>query len=54
MNEVLAMLKKYRVAASRMCDRWADGDKAVKNELWKNLHGLESDALEIIERAEKK
>lgn len=52
-GEVLAMLKQYRVAASRMCDRWAEGDQAVKNELWKALHGLESDALEVIERAEK-
>lgn len=51
--EVLAMLKKYRVAASRMCDKWAEGDQAVKNELWKALHNLEVDALEIIERAEK-
>ncbi len=52
-GEVLSMLKKYRVAASRMCDRWAEGDQAVKNELWKALHGLESDALEMIERAER-
>ncbi len=52
-GEVLAMLKKYRVSASRMCDRWAEGDQAVKNELWKALHGLESDALEVIERAEE-
>lgn len=52
-GEVLSMLKKYRVAASRMCSRWAEGDQAVKDELWKSLHALESDALEIIERAEK-
>lgn len=53
-GEVLDMLKKYRVAASRMCDRWAEGDQAVKNELWKALHGLESDALDVIARAEGK
>lgn len=52
-SEILSMLKKYRIAASRMCDRWADGDQSVKNELWKALHGLESEAIDIIERAER-
>ena len=54
MSEVLTMLKKYRVAASRMCDRWAEGDQAVKHELWKNLHELEAEAIEVIERAERR
>lgn len=54
MNEVLMMLKKYRVAASRMLDRWAEGNPVVKAALWADLHGLETEALEIIERAEKK
>lgn len=52
-SEVLDMLKKYRVAASRMCDRWAEGDQAVKDELWRTLHSLEVDALDIIAKAEK-
>ena len=53
-SQLLAMLKKYRIAASRMLDRWAEGDQAVKNTLWKNLHELEYEALDIIEIAEKK
>jgi hypothetical protein len=35
------------VAANRMLDDWAEGDDAVKNSLWRNLHML---AGEIAER----
>lgn len=34
-------LWKYRSAQRRMLDKWADGDNAVKTELWRGLHDCE-------------
>lgn len=34
-------LWKYRSAQRRMLDKWADGDNAVKTELWRSLHDCE-------------
>ena len=48
---LVEMLHEYRVAQSRMKDRWAEGDKGVKSDLWKNLHSLEERALDLLEKA---
>jgi predicted metal-dependent hydrolase len=34
-------LMQYVVAQSRMRDRWAEGDDAVKATLWRDLHSCE-------------
>ena len=34
-------LSAYVKAQSRMADRWSEGDKAVKRELWQKLHNCE-------------
>ncbi|MFY1588979.1 hypothetical protein ACN267_31315 [Micromonospora sp. WMMD734] len=31
-------IRDLLVAADRMRDRWAEGDEAVRRELWTNLH----------------
>lgn len=62
-NEYLKLLNHYRdqvnvlrealealgLAQSRMLNKWADGDQAVKDRLWRDLHSKEDqwrDALE--------
>jgi len=47
-NDLAAMLRKYLLAQSRMLDNWADGDDAVKAELWRSLHSLEDEARETL------
>ncbi len=49
-----AKLSEYRIAASRMLDKWAEAEQfpAVRNELWKKLHSLEDSALDLIEEYE--
>lgn len=46
---VKAALRDYVAAQSRMLGKWADGDKNVKNQLWKQLHSLEVTGREILE-----
>ena len=42
-------LHKYRVAASRMHDRYPDGDELVRARLWLDLHSLEEGALDLLD-----
>lgn len=41
-------LDEYLTAQSRMADRWADGDPALKSELWRDLHACENPARAIL------
>lgn len=43
------VLRKYAAAQSRMLQKWADGDAAVKNQLWRDLHSLEDGARALLE-----
>lgn len=40
-------------AQSRMLDKWADGDEAVKQQLWRDLHKAGDEAREALERSRK-
>ena len=47
-------LRDYVLAQSRMSERWAESDKAVKHQLWRDLHVCEAlgrEALEALEQA---
>jgi len=46
-------LVKYVKAQVNMLNKWAEGDDAVKNDLWKRLHECEPDAMEALEQWEK-
>lgn len=48
LQAALLCLNKYRIAQSKMLNKWADSDEKVKQELWKNLHSLEDEALNIL------
>jgi hypothetical protein len=37
-DRIKGLLRDVVLAADRMRDRWAEGDEAVKRELWTNLH----------------
>ena len=50
--DVCRALRRYMVAQRRMLDRWADGDDAVKKELWQELHACEDGAWAAIRKAE--
>lgn len=43
-----AALLVYRTAQRRMLERWADGDAAVRQELWRDLHACEEVADEAL------
>ncbi len=45
-------LRSYIQAQSRMLDAWAEGDEAVKQTLWRNLHELELGARDLLEEAD--
>jgi len=42
-------LRDYVLAQSRMADRWAEADEAVKRQLWKDLHFCEACGREALE-----
>ncbi len=46
------VLRDYVQAQSRMLEGWAEGDEAVKQTLWRNLHELESGARDLLEEAD--
>ena len=48
--ELIEALRQYMLAQSRMRDKWAEGDDAVKNDLWRNLHALEDGARDLLAR----
>lgn len=48
-ERAMRILFEYRTAQSRLRDRYAEGDTAVKIELWNNLHKLEDEALSVLE-----
>lgn len=50
-KELLAALQQYRLAQGRLLERWADGDEAVRDELWSNLHDCETAADAAIRKA---
>lgn len=52
LQPILGTLMRYRLAASRMRDKWAEGDDAVKKSLWQDLHEIEDDALDVITEAQ--
>ena len=41
-------LRDYVLAQSRMADRWAEADDAVKRQLWKDLHFCEAGGREAL------
>ena len=45
-------LRDYVLAQSRMSERWAAGDKAVKHQLWRDLHVCEALGREALEALE--
>lgn len=47
--KVVSALVEYRKAQRRMLERWADGDEAVKKELWRALHDCEPAANAALE-----
>ena len=47
--ELEQALRAYVLAQGRMLDRWADGDDAVKQRLWKDLHACEEAGRAAIE-----
>ncbi len=47
-------LRQYVVTSSRMLDRWADGDEAVKQQLWHELHEMELGARDLLAAADGK
>ncbi len=51
-SDLRRALKAYILAQSRMLDKWAFGDKAVRKDLWKNLHACEEPARDALEVAE--
>lgn len=40
-DALTAALSAYVKAQSRMLDKWAEGDEAVKQSLWRDLHNCE-------------
>jgi hypothetical protein len=44
------MLRRYRQAASRMRDDWAESSPEEKKRLWRDLHSLEGDCLDVLEQ----
>ena len=42
-------LQAYLLAQSRMRDHWAEGDEAVKQALWRELHECEAAAREVLQ-----
>lgn len=44
------LIWRFVHAQSRMCDRWAEGDDAVKKNLWQALHAAGNDVREYIDR----
>lgn len=50
--EFALALKAYRKAQRRMLEKWADGDDAVKADLWRNLHACDVLADEILDGTE--
>lgn len=36
--DIMGLLRDLVIAADRMADRWAESDKAVRNQLWRDLH----------------
>jgi hypothetical protein len=49
---LLEALRAYVVAQSRLMDRWAEGDAAVRVELWNSLHACEAAGRAAIAAAE--
>ena len=49
-----ASLRDYRSAQRRMRDKYAEGDEAVKRDLWRNLHACEDRATELLDGPEEK
>lgn len=47
-SQLESCLSEYVLAQSRMLDKWSEGDKEVKTQLWKNLHGLEAEARKLL------
>lgn len=45
-------LRRIGLAQSRMLDKWADGDKAVKDALWKELHDCEDEWRALLSESE--
>lgn len=45
-------LRDYVLAQSRMSERWADSDKAVRHLLWRDLHVCEAGGREALEALE--
>lgn len=45
-----SMLSRYRCAQSRMLDDWSEASQEKKHQLWKDLHGLEHEALDVLEK----
>lgn len=52
-DALVAALRAYVVAQGRMLVRWAEGDRDMKHELWKDLHGCEDAARFALALAEK-
>ncbi len=48
-NDLRVALVAYRTAQRRMLERWADGDEAVRRELWQDLHACEELANAVLE-----
>jgi len=44
------MLSRYRCAQSRMLDDWSEVSQEQKNKSWKDLHSLEHEALDLLEK----
>jgi hypothetical protein len=46
-------LAAYVKAQCNMLNKWAEGDEAVKKQLWLRLHGCEIKGMEALEAWEK-
>jgi len=49
-GEAFLMLHHYVTAASRMRDKWAEGDDKVKKGLWRALHNLELPSRDLLDK----
>lgn len=51
LNRMEKALRAYVLAQRRMLDGWAEGDKDVKTDLWKNLHACQIEGEEALHEA---